>query len=92
VHNPARIYTGVASRRGLPPDVSQEVLTDSGHQGDLGAPTWILWSEVKASQWQTQIELSPGWTLLFDLMEQLAAHYDDTRVRLVIWFDSSAFL
>jgi hypothetical protein len=31
--------------------------------------------------------LSPDWSLLFRLMEELAQVYGENRVRLVVWFD-----
>lgn len=53
----------------------------------MPAVTWILWSEVLASNWQASIKLSAGWSLLFTLMEAMADSGNE-RVRLVIWFDS----
>ena len=84
----------MADRRGLPPHVSEEVRQAAGDDDDVAqsATTWVLWSEIQASNWQATIELSAGWKMLFTLMEDLADHYGERRVRLVIWFDQSAFL
>lgn len=80
--------TAIASRRGLPSHPSEHVEADTAPLGNtLTAATWILWSEVLASHWQASITLSAGWSLLFGLMERLAADYGNDRVRLVIWFD-----
>ena len=94
VHDPTHLYTAVAGRRGLPPHVSEEVRQVAGDDDDVvqSAATWVLWSEMQASNWQATIELSAGWKMLFTLMEDLADHYGERRVRLVIWFDQSAFL
>jgi hypothetical protein len=78
----------IASRRGLPAQLSEQVEAETEDPTSLlTAVTWILWSEILVSDWQANIKLSPGWSLLFTLMEQLATDYGNTRVRLVIWFD-----
>jgi hypothetical protein len=94
VHDPTHLYTAVAGRRGLPPHVSQEVRQAVGDDDDVvqSAATWMLWSEMQASNWRATIELSTGWKILFTLMQDLADQYSEQRVRLVIWFDQSAFL
>jgi hypothetical protein len=79
----------VASHRGLPTQVSEQVQeTADDPSWGMTAVTWVLWSEILASNWQASISLPAGWTLLFALMERLAADYGNDRVRLVIWFDS----
>jgi hypothetical protein len=94
VHDPTHVYTAVAGRRGLPPHVSEEVRLEFDNDDDAArsAASWVLWSELKASNWQSTIELTAGWKLLFTLMESLADQYGEQRVRLVIWFDQSVFL
>ncbi len=94
VHDPSHLYTAVADRRGLPPYVSQEVRQEFDDDDDVAqsAASWVLWGELKASKWQSTVELTPGWQQLFTLMESLADQYGEQRVRLVIWFDQSAFL
>lgn len=78
----------IASRRGLPAQPSVQVEAETEDPTSiLNAVTWIVWSEILASDWQAHIKLSPGWSLLFTLMGGLATDYGDTRVRLVIWFD-----
>jgi hypothetical protein len=61
--------------------------------------TWISWAELKAVNW-AEIEDAPGelvtrqsalsssFVLVFELMEILARHEGDEKVRLVVWFDS----
>ena len=99
-----RFASAVAGHRGIPAKVSEEAraemidpLRELSRQALVNArldpaqvpgATWVLWSEIEASGWRAHIELSPGWDLLFALMEQLAAHYNRDRVRLVVWFDS----
>ncbi len=89
VHSSLDIEWSVAGRRGLPPHVSQEAET-----GRMGPPqvwcaqTWITAHEVRAARQQDLFEMPPGWSLLFKLMDDLAAVYGDERVRLVVWFDS----
>jgi hypothetical protein len=85
VRNP--FDAAVAGRRGIPVQLSEEALADAADPTDMHAASWLLWSEVQASDWRSMVELTPGWGLLFSLMEQLAAHFGDERVRLVVWFD-----
>ena len=94
IHDPTHRYTAVADRRGLPPHVSEVVRQAAGDNDDVArsAATWVLWSEIQASNWQATIELSAGWKRLFTLMEDFADHYGERWVGLVIWFDQSAFL
>ncbi|WIG59189.1 MAG: hypothetical protein OJF49_001936 [Ktedonobacterales bacterium] len=87
VRNP--FETALAGRRGIPWHMSQEALADVIDPNDLPAVSWVLWSEILASDWQSKLTLPPGWSLLFALIEQLAAYYSGDRVRLVIWFDDS---
>lgn len=80
--------TSLAGRRGAPPMMSQEALVDAGDPTDLAGASWVLWSEIEASDWRTRPELEAlGWGLLFMLMANLAEFYGGDRVRLVIWFD-----
>ena len=91
------IVEPIAQGRGIPQDKSNEVYF--AHPWVMGvAPSWISWSEITIVNWQhvaEEAELSseqplvtPGWALLFRLMEVLAQHYGDENVRLVVWFDS----
>jgi hypothetical protein len=92
VHDPTHLYTPLAGRRGLPRHVSEEVWQEMDDDATLPAASWVSWSEIKACNWQSAIELTAGWQLLFTLMESLADQYGEQRVRLVIWFDPSDFL
>src|SRR5215831_10673519 len=67
--------TPVAPFRGFPPNMSEEVRQAVQSQfdtsDDLGA-SWILWSEIVASNWRVELEVPQSWALLFDLMGRLA--------------------
>ena len=81
--------SAIASRRGLPLHMSESVEAEAEDPDSiLTAVTWILWSEILGSNWQASITLTPGWSLLFSMMEHLATHYGSERVRLVVWFDN----
>jgi hypothetical protein len=82
----------LAGHRGVPSQMSHEALADAAAFADdpteLTGVTWILWSEIQASDWRTISDLGAlGWELLFTLMADLAAVYGGDHVRLVIWFD-----
>lgn len=86
VRNP--FESSLAGGRGAPLMMSQEALADAGDSNDLAGVSWVLWSEIEASDWRTRPELEAlGWGLLFSLMANLAEYYGGDRVRLVIWFD-----
>lgn len=83
-----RRETAIAGRRGIPPQVSQEVLSDKLFDPvDPSGASWVGWNELQSRDWEGSIQLSPGWALVFSLMERLAAQYSAERVRLVVWFD-----
>jgi hypothetical protein len=99
-----RFASAVAGHRGIPAKVSDEAraemidpLRELSREAlvnakldpaDVPGATWVLWGEIVASGWRAHIDPSPGWDLLFALMEQLAVHYSGNGVRLVVWFDS----
>ena len=72
-------------------EVRHAVQSQFDTSDDIGA-SWILWSEIVASNWRVELEVPQSWALLFELMRQLADTYSADRVRLVIWFDPGYLL
>jgi hypothetical protein len=94
----------LAAERGFPEDISDEIWRDSDYASvvtpswimwsELAAITWeerngvmvhITDSGAKSEDW---ITLSAGWATLFDMMRLLADRFGQSKVRLVVWFDS----
>lgn len=50
--------------------------------------TWEHGAYVFKAERMTRRQALDGWTLLFHMMELLAAQYGDDGVRMVVWFDS----
>ncbi len=103
-------FLPLAANRGIPPDASPQMKAEIMMREDetvtpswLVAPSWILWSEIRAIDWnetgtdvippdtrpQTRRQqITPRWRMLFDMMRLLAKHFGAQNVRLVVWFDS----
>lgn len=100
VRNAAEFIPLAANRR-IPRDAS---LTVKNRQEPLNCnPSWILWSEIEQVDWQErgarvyppdeqpltrEQAVTPGWRIIFAIMEALASRYGGEYVRLVVWFDS----
>ncbi|HEY7094728.1 MAG TPA: hypothetical protein VH393_16210 [Ktedonobacterales bacterium] len=94
-------FIPLAANRGIPADASADV---NIHQEPLNCnSSWILWSEIEQVDWQERAArafppddqpltrentVTPGWRIIFTIMEALATRYGGQRVRLVVWFDS----
>jgi hypothetical protein len=100
-------YRPMAQNRGIPTDASTQVILERGaaKKNGLIAPSWIALSEIQqltpggtppesgGVDPSTKEALTPGWQMLFELMEILGHRYGARRVRLVVWFtnDGSEF-
>ena len=94
----------LAAERGFPDDVSEELWHDADYSAvvspswimwsDLDAIKWEERDGVMThitdtgAEFEDRITLSGGWTTLFDMMRLLADRYGQSKVRLVVWFDS----
>jgi hypothetical protein len=94
-------FIPLAANRGIPQDAS---LTVQNRQEPLNCnPSWILWSEIEQVDRQErgarvyppdeqpitrEQTVTPGWRIIFAIMEALASRYGGEYVRLVVWFDS----
>lgn len=75
----------IASGRGVPPDISDEVAMDYDKSAEWAhSATWIKPSEI-AEVFQVK-EIVKGWSVVFSLMGVLAEIYGDHNVRLIVWF------
>jgi hypothetical protein len=87
----------------LPMDVSNEV--QGLYSGDSLFPLWINYVQMEgltvfeplqgsdpdlAANLCAETEISPGWSMLFQLMHVLASRYGEIHVRLVVWFSDAA--
>jgi hypothetical protein len=66
-------------------------------------PSWVSRREIEQVDWQErgarvyppddrpltrEQTVTPGWRIIFTIMEALASRYGGVHVRLVVWFDS----
>lgn len=79
------------ANRGLPPiekfhekdwrDINSKDWKADGH-----SHTYVYWNELKPHL--SQIAVSEGWQIIFEIMESIAKVRGDKNVRLVCWFDN----
>ncbi|HEY7092480.1 MAG TPA: hypothetical protein VH393_04840 [Ktedonobacterales bacterium] len=94
----------LAADRGLPDDLSEEAWRDTDYAAvvspswimwsELDAITWEERNGVMVhitdtgAELEDRITLSAGWATLFDMMRLLADRFGQSKIRLVVWFDS----
>jgi hypothetical protein len=94
----------LAAERGFPDDLSEEAWHDADDDvvvtpswiawSELDAIKWeerngvMVHMTGSGAEVEDQITLSAGWATLFDMMRLLADRFGQSKVRLVVWFDS----